>query len=173
MHTIPLTPEQQEHPWAASAVNCGCSLPFLGMGLLPLLARLRLLPSRGGAAPGLFPLLAGAPFPTPGLYFLVNALVLLARRRRLPGGLLFDIVAFSLAPPLHYWLFFGQAEQGRAGLELPGGFTFSLPLNLPIDFILAKIGLAVLLILLDLYLASKLFGLGRFARRDGLPEDEP
>ncbi len=172
MYTIPPTPEQQEHPWLASAVNCGCALPFLWVGLL--LALPGLLPNShaSGKTPPPMVFLTGIPFAAAGLYFLVNGLILLAHRRRLPASLLFDIIAFSLAPPFHYWLFFGRADQGSAGLELPGGFTLSLPLSLPLNFILAKIGLAVLLVLLDLYLGSKLFGLGRFARpASHLPED--
>lgn len=58
---------------AGAVVNCRCGLLFLGVGLLPLLAFLNLLP-RGGDFGGrpLFPVLGGFSFAGVGLYFNYN-----------------------------------------------------------------------------------------------------
>jgi len=163
-----------------AAASCGCSLLFLWVGLLPLLALLNILPRDGffGGQSPLMPVLGSLPFAAVGLYFLANAVTLLASGRRLSDRLLFNLGVFFLAIPFHYWLFFGKADKGSVtGISLPGGFSISILDNSNLSFMLGKIAMAVLLVIVDLYLASELLGLGWFTfvsdtERDALEEDE-
>ena len=167
-------PPSQTGP-AAAAVNCGCGLLFLIPGLMPLLALLNLLPRDqyfGGQSP-LLPVLGGLPFIAVGLYFLVNAVTLLISKRRLPQRLLFNLGVFFLAIPFHYWLFFGKrGGESVTSINLPGGAIVSFLDRGTLSFILAKIAMAILLVVIDLFLISEFLGRNWFAYRSGEAEDE-
>ncbi len=148
----------------------GCAflfaLAFIVAGLLPFLALFNVFPRDeyfGGHPP--FPIVAAAlGFTVVGFYLMGNVLRSAVGLPRLSGRVFADIVAFSLALPLHWWLFFGKATgSSTTGITLPGGITISVAVDLPLDFILAKVAVAVICIILDLVLISELFGLGWFS----------
>ena len=162
----PLPPAAR--PVQAAVFNCGCAVLFLWVGLLSVAALLPGVVSaqvadRGEAMMRAF---LGVPFFFVWVFFLANAVSWLVARRRLPGRVLFDGLAVGLAVAFHYWLFFGRATgDGSAGLPLPGGLFVEVPWHLPLDdFVLAKVGLAVLLVFLDGYLLSELWALIRFVK---------
>jgi hypothetical protein len=157
-----------------AVTSCGCGLLFLWVGLLPLLALLNILPHDGfsGGQSSLMPVLGSLPFAAVGLYFLANAVVLLASGRHLPSRLLFTLGMFFLAIPFHYWLFFGKAGEGSTtGISLPGGFLISFFDNSHLSFMLGKIAMAFLLVIIDLYLVSEFLGLGWFRLVSDVKED--
>lgn len=142
--------------------NCGRAVLLLWVGLLPVAAFLAggtfgQVTDRGEAVMRAF---LGVPFALVGVFFLANAVFLLIARRRLPARLLFDGLALGLAVAFHYRLFFGRATgEGSAGLPLPGGLFVEVPWPLPPNSVLTKVGLAVLLVILDGDLLSELWAL--------------
>ena len=182
MHTIEPVPPRREIPPApentvlASVVNCGCGALFLSTGTLPLLAWLNVLP-RGnffGDTSPFVVVVASLPFAVVGLYFIGNAGMLLFNRNRLSERLLFNLGMFFLAIPFHYWLFFEGSDGGSVtGIALPGGFNFFFFDSSKLSIILAKIVVALLVIVIDLYLVSELLGLGWFVLVDPEPDEYP
>ncbi len=158
-------PALAENRVVRAATGCGCGLLFLGVGILPLLVLLNIFPREeyfGGRSP-LLPVLGSLPFAVVGLYFIANAVAVLLRAGPLPGRLLLNVGLFTLALPLHYWLFFGKATEGSTtGVRLPGGLFVSFFATTALDTLLAKVALAVLLFAVDLYLISEVFRLGWF-----------
>ncbi|RME42619.1 MAG: hypothetical protein D6791_17300 [Chloroflexi bacterium] len=166
----PQPPDSDPPPPAAWGCAFLFALVFIIAGLLPFLALLNIFPRDeyfGGQSP--FPIVASAlGFIAVGIYLMGNVFRSAAGLPRFSGRILADIVAFSLALPFHWWLFFGTAAQSSAtGITLPGGITIFTTTNLPIDFILAKIVVAVICIILDLVLISEVFGLGWFTWTSG------
>ncbi|WP_457652196.1 hypothetical protein [Rhodocaloribacter sp.] len=152
----------------------GCAflfaLTFVAFGLLPFLALAGIFPRDeffGGQSP--IPIVGGSlGFIAVGLYLMGNLFRSAVGLPRFSGRLFADIVAFSLVLPFHWWLFFGKATGGSvSGITMPGGITIFSKTNLPIDFILAKIVVAVICIILDLILVSEVFGLGWFTWTSG------
>ncbi len=158
----------------ASVVSCGCGVLFLGVGLLPLLALLNILPREGffGNAPPFIVVIGSLPFAAVGLYFIGNAGALLVSERRLSDHLLFNLGIFFLAIPFHYWLFFGKPDgESVTSLSLPGGLVLSFFDTGQVSFIVAKIAIAFLLVAVDLYLISETLRLGWFVRKGSLPNE--
>jgi len=156
----------------------GCAflfaLAFLIAGVLPFLALFNVFPRDeyfGGEPP--FPIVAASvAFLAVGVYLMSNVIRSAVGLSHFSRRIFADIVAFSLAIPFHWWLFFGKAIAGSAtGITLPGGITLFTTANLPFDFILAKIVVAVLCLILDLFLISEIFGLGWFSITDE-PENQ-
>ncbi len=161
----PQPPDSGSPPPAAFGCAFLFALAFIIAGVLPFLALFNVFPREeyfGGVAP--FPIVAASVgFLAVGVYLMGNVIRSAVGMPRFSGRILGDIVAFSLAVPLHWWLFFGKAAAGSvSGITLPGGITLFTTANLPFDFILAKIVVAVLVVILDLLLISELFGLGWF-----------
>ena len=170
---VPPTPENKA---LASAVNCGCGMLFLSTGILPILAWLNILP-RGnffGDAPPFLVIVASLPFAVVGLYFISNAGMLLFNRRRLSERLLFNLGMFFLAIPFHYWLFFEGSDKGSVtSITLPGGLNLFFFDNGKLSLILAKIAVALLVIVMDLYLVSELLEQGWFVSINSSPDESP
>ncbi len=163
-------PDGQQSPGPApppAAVGCAflIALAFIIAGLLPFLALLDVFPRDEyfGGRPA-FPIVAASlGFTAIGVYLMVNVFRAAVGLPRTSGRVFALVVAFSLAVPLHWWLFFGKAVEGSvSGVTLPGGISVFTTANLPLDFILAKVGIAVISIVLDLVLVSEVFGLGWF-----------
>ena len=133
---------------------------------MPLLALFNVLPFNEYAGPrGPFlPVVAAAlGFIAVGLYLLTNLFRSAVGLPHLSNRIFAGIVAVSLAVPLHWWLFFGEATDGSAtGVSLFGGITIFTTMPLPFDFLLAKIVVAVLCVVLDLVVISEVLGLGWF-----------
>lgn len=171
----PPAPDEPQPPEAApQPVAIGCALlfalAFVIAGLLPFLALLDVFPRDEyfGGQP-VFPILAASlGFIAVGVYLMVTFLRAALGLPRTLGRVFALIVAFSLAVPFHWWLFFGEAaEVSVAGITLPGGFTvFSTAYQL-LNFIVAKVVVAVVCVILDLVLISEVFGLGWFTWRSG------
>jgi hypothetical protein len=152
------------------AFGCGClfSLAFILAGLLPIAALMNILPRAEyfGNQP-LFPVVsAGLAFLAVGMSMLINIFLTATGGQRLSGRVIADLIAFFLAIPFHWWLFFGKPDKDAVtGLGL-GVITLFTTSNLPLNFILAKIATAVICLIIDLYLISEIFGLGWFYMDD-------
>ncbi len=103
------------------------------------------------------------PFVVAGLYLIGNASASFLQKGKLSTRLLFDLVVGFLALPLHSWLFFGKPDGvSITSIVLPGGTGISLFDTNHLSFLIAKAVVALLLVALDLYLISEIFGLGWF-----------